>query len=36
MVEAPGGAKATHLTLYRKGDPAHALQQGDNRSELAV
>lgn len=37
VVEAPGGAQATHLTLYRKGgDAAHGVHQGDNAAELRV
>ena len=37
VVEAPGGAKATHLVVYRKGAASeHRVEQGDNAAELAV
>ena len=37
VVEAPGGAQATHLVVYRKGSAAgHRVEQGDNAAELAV
>ena len=36
VVEAPGGAKATHLVVYRKGADAYKVEQGDNAAELTV
>ena len=36
VVEAPGGPKATHLVVYRKGDERAKVEQGDNAAELAV
>lgn len=37
VVEAPGGANATHLVVYRKGAASeHRVEQGDNAAELAV
>jgi ATP-dependent Clp protease ATP-binding subunit ClpB len=36
VVEAPGGAKATHLVVYRKGADSFRVAQGDNAAELTV
>lgn len=36
VVEAPGGAKATHLVVYRKGADSYKVEQGDNAAELTV
>lgn len=36
VVEAPGAAQATGLTVYRKDDPGHGVAQGENAAELVV
>jgi hypothetical protein len=37
VVEAPGGASATHLVVYRKGAGGNGeVVQGSNPAELAV
>ncbi|KAL4458733.1 hypothetical protein ABPG75_013598 [Micractinium tetrahymenae] len=36
VVTAPGGAKATGLFVYRKGDKSHEVEQGANAAELTV
>jgi ATP-dependent Clp protease ATP-binding subunit ClpB len=36
VVEAPGGAAATHITVRRKGDPQAEVDRGANPAELTV